>query len=1063
MMQPWLAKFLSLLCGSFFLQFFLFAGVNSISLNSGEGSAHLWSLQSCGSGSDSEDNQYHGIDVPAQVPGEVHVALMKANILTKEDPFWRFNEVSVNMEAVARNCWMYVLNGFDFGQGYGHGQENEDLLLTFEKIDTAARVYLNGHLLGASRNAHRPHTFRVPSSALVPTGTNAHVLRVEIRSALSVAGSGQDVYPYAVPHTLNYNVWTEPSHRNFIRKAGSDFGWDWGPAYVPAGLGAVSLRVAPVNEGFLDSLVVQTEVTEDLSSATMSVYAHFDTTATATATSGSGWGPVHPRGRFQIYVQGKLELDVPASQCTIQHTSPQAGYFIGQIHIPQDALRLWWPRGHGEQYLYNVQLLYSPSGRFGDKDMKSMNRRVGLRRVRLVQIVDNDNDNDNDIEVKKEKSKSVDPSVSCPLGQPTPTPSSFYFEINQIPIYMRGANFIPLHVFSSLVTKDDRKYLLNVAIQSNMNMLRVWGGGTTQPDDLYDMADEYGILLWQELLFACAMYPSDTSFLHEVSQEVQDHVRRLSSHASVVVFGGNNENEVALDWFSESQQNRDLFVSDYSKLYGDTAYPALISVASSVSTAADGTTAGQFVWVDSSPSAGLLSSNPYAKHWSTGSTAAAGDVHFYDYDMDCEDYTGYPKAKFVSEFGFQGQPSFLAYKDVSLPEDWRRESSFFQFRQRHENGDEQMRVQLARHFNIPPQTSNADDMTRAQEIDNYLYLTQVQQARCYETAIGRWRQLQTLNGQRHTMGILYWQLNDIWQGPSWASMENSGRWRVLQYAVKRAFSPLSISFSGVARNMNSTAHSSTTVSLWVVNDQPETVTVHVSVWLELWQSAESQSSSSSTSQETKLLWTSSSSNGNSNNEISPSTSMQLAALDVSDSQLNKYGCTVHTCYLRAEVEKVSTIHSSRSSSGSENGNGNGNIKYLISPTKSPMVPDAHFWLTSLKDAHLAAQPVIKITDIHMLSSTVVSFSITVDVTSPFLWLELRGDDNEKHQHEKVRSMMYDNVGVYGKFAGFFSDNGFLAQANQVYKLQYTQHRESSSMSESVFERQLFARVLQSAI
>ena len=1033
MREPRLAKFLSLLSCSFFLQLFYFVDVSGISLNSGEGSTHLWSLQSCGSGSVGEQNPYHDIDIPAQVPGEVHVALIKANVLTEEDPLWRFNEVSANMKAVAKNCWMYVLNGFDFGQWQEN--DNEDLLLTFEKIDTAATVYLNGHVLGVSQNAHRPHTFRVPSNARVPTGTTGHVLRVEIRSALSVAANGQDGYPYAVPHTLNYNVWTEPSHRNFIRKAGSDFGWDWGPAYVPAGLGSVTLRVAPVNEGFLDALIVQTEVTEDLSSATMSIFAHFDTTANKLV--------VQPRGRFQVYVQGKLELDIPASQCKIQPTSPHAGYYIGVINIPHDKLQLWWPRGHGEQPLYTVQMLYSPSGRFGDKDTQSLNRRVGLRRVRLVQIADNDSDN------SIKKSKSVD--SSCPLGQPAATPASFYLEINEVPIFMRGANFIPLHVFGSLVTKEDRKYLLDVALQSNMNMLRVWGGGTTQPDDLYDMADEYGILLWQELLFACAMYPSDTSFLHEVSQEVQEHVRRLSSHASVVIFGGNNENEVALYWFTESQQNRDLFVSDYSKLYGNTAYPALISVASAVDTAAAGSTAGQFAWVDSSPSAGLLSSQPYAKRWSTASTAAAGDVHFYDYDMDCEDYTGYPQARFISEFGFQGQPSFLAYKEVSLPEDWQRESAFFQFRQRHENGDEQMRAQLAKHFMIPPETSNADDVTRAQEIDNYLYLLQVQQARCYETAIGRWRQLQTLNGQRHTMGILYWQLNDIWQGPSWASMENSGRWRVLQYAAKRAFSPLSISFSGVARSMNSTATASTTVSLWVINDRPESVTVHVSVWLEFWQSTDRQMPSS---QDSNLVWTSASSH----NEVSPSSSMQLTSLDVSDAQLSKYGCTVQTCYLKAKMEKVSTR---RIRSGS--GNVNDNSKRVISSTTSPIVPDAFFWLTSLKDANLATHPVIQITDFHALSSTVISFSISVDVTSPFLWLELRGNQNEKHEQENITQ--YDNIGVYGKFAGFFSDNGFLAEANQVYKLQYTQHRESSAsfISESAFKRHLFARVLQNAV
>ena len=138
-------------------------------------------------------------------------------------------------------------------------------------------------------------------------------------------------------------------------------------------------------------------------------------------------------------------------------------------------------------------------------------------------------------------------------------------------------------------------------------------------------------MIWQEFMFACAMYPSDDKFLHEVAMEVKDQALRLGSHPSIVVFGGNNENEVAFGWYSETQQNPDLYKADYAKLYANTVFATLTKVL--------GTSFEQNrnSWVDSSPSNGLLSVDPYVKLWTQASTSIAGDMHFYNYNMDCED------------------------------------------------------------------------------------------------------------------------------------------------------------------------------------------------------------------------------------------------------------------------------------------------------------------------------------------------------------------------------------------------------------------------------------------
>ena len=185
------------------------------------------------------------------------------------------------------------------------------------------------------------------------------------------------------------------------------------------------------------------------------------------------------------------------------------------------------------------------------------------------------------------------------------------------------------------------------------------------------------------------------------------------------------------------------------------------------------------------------------------------DVHFYDYNNDCQDYRIYPRARFVSEFGFQSWPSAASLRDVSSKEDWGSFQAFWRFlkfRERHENGTTQMRTQLERRFDIPLPFRNEKWLAGAsaalengssgfninKSIESYLYLTQVQQSLCYQTAIQTWRRGKNLE-LGMTMGILYWQLNDIWQGSSWSSIEHAGRWKSLHYVAKREFAPFIVS------------------------------------------------------------------------------------------------------------------------------------------------------------------------------------------------------------------------------------------------------------------------------
>lgn len=235
--------------------------------------------------------------------------------------------------------------------------------------------------------------------------------------------------------------------------------------------------------------------------------------------------------------------------------------------------------------------------------------------------------------------------------------------------------------------------------------------------------------------------------------------------------------------YDESRQRRDVYLVDEVKLYLDTV---LVAVSSADADARP--------VVDSSPSNGLLSSRPYVKRWGEPQAASWGDIHYYNYEADCEDPNGYPPARFVSEHGFLAWPSLSQYANVSAPEDWSRDSAFSQFRMRHAGGTVQAEAMMRRHFRVPPAAAVPAGRSQAQLFDDWLWLTQAQQARCYETAFARWRR--DRSSAAGTMGILYWQLNAIWQGPDWSTLEHDTTPRLAHYAVARVYAPLLLTATG---------------------------------------------------------------------------------------------------------------------------------------------------------------------------------------------------------------------------------------------------------------------------
>jgi beta-mannosidase len=483
---------------------------------------------------------------------------------------------------------------------------------------------------------------------------------------------------------------------------------------------------------------------------------------------------------------------------------------------------------------------------------------------------------------------------------------------------------------------------------------------------------------------------------------VEDQLWRLSSHPSIVVLGGNNENEVALGWFTESNNNRDLYVSDYSKLYGDTVYKAIGAVEGHA----------ERVWVDSSPSNGLISESPYDKLWERASTAAAGDVHFYDYSSDCEDYTIFPEAKFISEFGYQAHASYLAYEPVTVAEDRHKDSDFMQYRQRHENGNSQIEAMISRHFSLPASCgSEADDAAQLGACDQYLYLSGIQQGRCYETALNRWRQLRS-SPTAMTMGVLYWQLNDIWEGPSWSSMEWGGRWKPLMYSVKRSYAPVVLTPSGKPQGDS--------FEVWSVNDVMTEVSIAYSVYLVPWKATSVLTSE-------QLI-------GSSEAVLSPGSSKVLQEFDIAtvlkeSSDRAATRCTRTSCFVMIVGQYAAEVSSDYAA-----------------------IPHSAFYLDTFNNAELSIDPAFAISHVQQLvDEHTVSFTVSSNVTSPFLFLELSNNNKEA-------SFPSSPPGVNAANAGWFSDNNFLALANEEYTLTYS---SVEAISVKMFEEQIQVRSLQS--
>lgn len=638
---------------------------------------------------------------PATVPGVVHTDLLQNKII--EDPFFRLNERG--LQWIDKEDWVYE-TCFTLAADM---MRKENMELVFEGLDTYADVYLNDECILKANNMFR--RWSIPVRQYIREENN--ILKVYFHSPVKIDVPKWDALPYQYPASNDQSENGGLFNKKisiFARKAGYHYGWAWGPRLVTSGIWRPVYIRAWSDLRINDVFIEQKEV-----------------------------------GAGRAVIAGHVELDADKDMdgVLVTITDEATGRVLGEwqadlkrgtnrvtvdfvLHKP----KLWWSNGLGEPFLYRFRTDIIAGGELLD----SKTERVGIRSLKVVHQPDKDG-------------------------------HTFYIELNGRPVFAKGANYIPLDNFLPRVTPENYKRTILDAAGVNMNMLRVWGGGIYENDVFYDLCDEHGIMIWQDFMFACSMYPAEGALLDNIHQEAVDNVKRLRNHACIALWCGNNECQDAWlgwGWKREIERQNKEYADKIWAQYRQQYHVTLPGVVREYAP-------GTFYWP----------SSPFAFEGEMSGTTD-GDRHYWsvwhgkapisDYDSE--------KSRFFSEYGFQSFPEFESVKRYApYPEDWDIRSEVMMSHQR--GGD---------HANGLIETYLLNEYKKPRDFRAFLYMNHVLQGDAIKTAIESHRRQMPYN-----MGTLFWQHNDCWPVASWASRDYYRRWKAQHYYVRKAYDDILIS------------------------------------------------------------------------------------------------------------------------------------------------------------------------------------------------------------------------------------------------------------------------------
>ncbi len=500
-----------------------------------------------------------------------------------------------------------------------------------------------------------------------------------------------------------------------LRKAPCHWGWDWGPRLPPIGIWK-DIRL----EGFatrFDDVHLRQSVTAEAATLDVEISTGAMDGAALSAevtVTGPGGETFHAREALMSFETG-------------------APCFAGlSLEIPHP--QLWWPHGYGAQPLYSVEVTLTD----GQAVLDRREYKIGLRNIELRQ-------------------------------EPDQWGREFVFYVNGVRLFAKGADWIPADSFPTRVTPAQLEMLIKSATDAHMNMLRVWGGGYYPEEAFFDLCDRYGVLVWQDFMFACGIYPADAGFFETVRIEAVEQVRRLRHRASLALWCGNNEMEQGWcdwGWNKPGDATNQRLKDGYDRMFHH-LLPGLLEVEDP-----------DHPYIPSSATSNTPFEAPNGQ--------VQGDCHYWDVWHGRKPFTAYRDTfpRFMSEFGFQALPPLQTIATYADPADWNMTAYIMEHHQRSGSGNGLMLAQMTDTFRMP------------RDFDALVYLSLILQAEGIRYGVEHWRR-----NRNRVSGTLIWQLNDCWPVASWSSLDYFGRWKALHYAARRFYAPLLLSVADYGKTM----------------------------------------------------------------------------------------------------------------------------------------------------------------------------------------------------------------------------------------------------------------------
>lgn len=620
----------------------------------------------------------------------------------------------------------------------GENMRQDEIDIVFYGLDTLADIYINGNLLSSVNNMHR--TYRFAIKKLVRPGANE--IRIIFHSPLKalkeLKQEGDPEYSKTGLGSLYGN--------QYIRKSHSMFGWDWGPVLPDAGIFR-DIEIQSYSKARIIDVLINQQ--------------HENDSVTLT---------IDPILKFVDTMPVEIEVSVGNQVVNNVIRMPENGRVMtrrgeNEVAITISNPKLWWPNGLGEQNLYNVHVKVGRSDNvFDERKLK-----IGLRTLTVSTAED---------EYGKE----------------------FAFVINGKKMFAMGANYIPEDAIYPHITAAKQEELIKAAKMANFNCLRVWGGGYYPSDNFYDLCDKNGIIVWQDLMFACNAYELTEEFEENIVAEIKDNVKRIRHHACLGLWCGNNEIEAGFDSWDAYKEFPKSRKADYVKIF-DYLIPRAVKQTDSET----------FFWA-SSPSSGECFDDPEDEN--------RGDSHYWEVWHGNKSFDEYKNHyfRFCSEFGFQSFPCKKSVDMYTEPEDHNIFSRIMELHQKNGEANGRVLSHIAKNFLYP------------KDFESVLYISQILQGVAIKTGVQHMRR-----NRGRCMGALYWQLNDNYPVASWSSIDYYGRWKALHYMARRFYEPLSQSLVIEKEDENELrskySKPAVNVRAYVMNDSQDSIGVRVSLTL----------------------------------------------------------------------------------------------------------------------------------------------------------------------------------------------------------------------------------------